>query len=76
MERLTLAEMKEFVTTNRQVGWSVVERESVYGLIERAGAPASTVGAAEISRSLSSLRGELAELDEAIGVFRSAANGR
>jgi hypothetical protein len=35
LERLTLAEMKEFVTTNRQVGWSIVERESVYGLIER-----------------------------------------
>jgi hypothetical protein len=35
LERLTLAEMKEFVTTNRHVGWSAVERESVYGLIER-----------------------------------------
>ena len=35
-ERLTLAEMKEFVTANRHVGWSAVERESVYGFIERA----------------------------------------
>jgi hypothetical protein len=35
LERLTLAEMKEFVTTNRQVGWSALERESVYELIER-----------------------------------------
>ena len=35
LERLTLAEMKEFVTTNRQVGWSVPERASAYGLIER-----------------------------------------
>jgi len=34
LERLTLAEMKEFVTTNRHVGWSALERESVYGLIE------------------------------------------
>jgi hypothetical protein len=35
LERLTLAEMKEFVATNRRVGWSVPERGSVYGLIER-----------------------------------------
>lgn len=35
LERLTLAEMKEFVATNRHVGWSAVERESVYGLVER-----------------------------------------
>jgi hypothetical protein len=35
LERLTLAEMKEFVTTNRQIGWSAVERESVYGFVER-----------------------------------------
>ncbi|HEY7616992.1 MAG TPA: hypothetical protein VH744_09330 [Terriglobales bacterium] len=35
LERLTLAEMKEFVTTHRHVGWSVPERASVYGLIER-----------------------------------------
>ena len=35
LERLTMAEMKEFVTTNRQVDWSVLERASVYGLMER-----------------------------------------
>ena len=35
LERLTLAEMKEFVTTNRQVGWSPLERAPVYELIER-----------------------------------------
>ena len=35
LERLTVAEMQEFVATNRQVGWSVPERESAYGLIER-----------------------------------------
>ena len=35
LERLTLAEMKEFVTTNRQLGWSAAEAEAVYGLIER-----------------------------------------
>ena len=35
LERLTLAEMKEFVTANRQVAWSAEERESAYGLIER-----------------------------------------
>src|SRR5215831_11167228 len=35
LESLTLAEIKEFVTTNRQVGWSALERESVYAFIER-----------------------------------------
>jgi hypothetical protein len=35
LERLSLAQMKEFVTTNRHVGWSAVEREAVYGLVER-----------------------------------------
>ena len=35
LERLSLAEMQEFVTTNRHVGWSVAEGEPVYGLIER-----------------------------------------
>jgi hypothetical protein len=35
LERLSLAEMKEFVTTNRHVGWSAVEAAAVYGLIER-----------------------------------------
>ena len=35
LERLSLAEMKEFVTTNRHVGWSAVEGAAVYGLIER-----------------------------------------
>ena len=35
LERLTLAEMKEFVTTNRQVNWSVAERAEVYELMER-----------------------------------------
>ncbi len=35
LERLTLAEMKEFVTTNRHVTWSAVDGESVYGLLER-----------------------------------------
>jgi hypothetical protein len=34
LERLNLAEMKEFVTTNRHVGWSAVEAEAVCGLIE------------------------------------------
>jgi hypothetical protein len=33
--RLTLIEMKEFVTANRQVACSAVEQESAYGLIER-----------------------------------------
>jgi hypothetical protein len=35
LERLTLAEMEEFVTSNPHVGWSVPERESVYRLIEQ-----------------------------------------
>ncbi|MGA3242285.1 MAG: integrase [Bryobacteraceae bacterium] len=35
LERLTLAEMEEFVTTSRQVTWSAVEPGSVYKLIER-----------------------------------------
>jgi hypothetical protein len=35
LERLTLAEMEEFVTTSRQVTWSAVEPGSVYRLIER-----------------------------------------
>lgn len=35
LERLTLAEMKEFVTANRHVSWSAVGQESVYELIER-----------------------------------------
>ena len=35
LERLTLAEMKEFVTSNRHVSWSAVDGESGYGLIER-----------------------------------------
>jgi hypothetical protein len=35
LDRLTLAEMKEFVTSTRPVGWSMPERASVYGLIER-----------------------------------------
>ena len=35
LESLTLAEMKEFVITNRQVVWSALERESVYAFIER-----------------------------------------
>lgn len=35
LERLTLAEMEEFVTTSRQVIWSAVEPGSVYRLIER-----------------------------------------
>src|SRR5690348_15753087 len=35
LERLTLAEMKEFVTTNRHVGWSAVEGAAVYEFIER-----------------------------------------
>ena len=34
LERLSIAEMKEFVTTNRHVGWSAVEAAAVYGLIE------------------------------------------
>jgi hypothetical protein len=35
LEQLTLAEMKEFMTTNREVAWSAPERDSAYGLIER-----------------------------------------
>jgi hypothetical protein len=35
LERLTLAEMEEFVTTSRQVTWSAVDPGSVYKLIER-----------------------------------------
>jgi hypothetical protein len=35
LERLGLAEMEEFLTTNRHVTWSAVEGESTYGLIER-----------------------------------------
>jgi len=35
LERLTLAEMKEFVKSNRHVEWSAPERVAVYGLIER-----------------------------------------
>src|SRR5664279_2214404 len=35
LERLTLAEMKEFVRNNREVAWSAPERDSAYGLIER-----------------------------------------
>lgn len=35
LDRLTLAEMEEFVTTSRQVTWSAVEPGSVYRLIER-----------------------------------------
>ena len=35
LERLSLAEMKEFVTTNRHVGWCAVDTGSAYGLIER-----------------------------------------
>jgi hypothetical protein len=35
LERLTLAEMKEFVTSNRHVNWSVPERAGGYELIER-----------------------------------------
>lgn len=36
LERLTLVEMEEFVTTSRQATWSAVEPGSVYRLIERA----------------------------------------
>ena len=35
LERLTLAEMEEFVTTSRHVTWSAVDPGSVYKLIER-----------------------------------------
>jgi hypothetical protein len=35
LERLTLAEMEEFVTTSEQVTWSAVEPGSVYRLMER-----------------------------------------
>ena len=35
LEKLTLAEMAEFVTTSRHVTWSAVGPDSVYGLIER-----------------------------------------
>lgn len=29
-----VTEMKDFVTTNRQLGWSVPKRESGYGFLE------------------------------------------
>jgi hypothetical protein len=35
LERLSLAEMKEFVATNRHVDWTAPDRAAVYGLIER-----------------------------------------
>jgi hypothetical protein len=35
LERLTLAEMKEFVANNRGVPCQAVEREAAYGFIER-----------------------------------------
>jgi hypothetical protein len=35
LERLTVAEMEEFLRSNPHIGWSVPERESVYGLIEQ-----------------------------------------
>ena len=35
LERLSLAEMEEFVRTSRQVSWSAVESGAVYKLIER-----------------------------------------
>lgn len=35
LERLTLAEMAEFVTTSWHVGWAAVGPDAVYGLIER-----------------------------------------
>ena len=35
LEQLTLVEMKEFISTNRHVGWSAVERGAVYGLVDR-----------------------------------------
>src|SRR5579883_1186822 len=35
LDQLTLVEMKEFISTNRHVGWSAVERGAVYGLVER-----------------------------------------
>jgi len=35
LERLTLAEVAEFVTTSRHVSWSAVGPDSVYGLIEQ-----------------------------------------
>src|SRR5712692_1475499 len=36
IERLTLAEMQEFVANNRHVHCAVVEKEAVYGFVERA----------------------------------------
>lgn len=35
LEGLSLAKVKEFVTTNAHVGWSAVEAAAVYGLMER-----------------------------------------
>jgi hypothetical protein len=35
LERLTLAEMAEFVVSNRGVDWQATEQQAVYGLIER-----------------------------------------
>ena len=64
LERLTLAEMQEFVTTNRQVGWSALERASVYGLIGR-------VLKAQHYRRLS--KGQSAIPGAARGAQRSAA---
>ena len=34
LERLTLAQMQELLTSNRHVRWSALERESIYALIE------------------------------------------
>ena len=42
LERLSLAEMKEFVTTHRHVVCLVVERAPVYGFIEHVLKPSST----------------------------------
>jgi hypothetical protein len=35
LERLALAEMEEFLTSNRHVKWATTEKESVYPFIER-----------------------------------------
>src|SRR6267154_2528562 len=35
LERLSLAEMEQFLTNNQHVRWSAAEREAVYALIER-----------------------------------------
>jgi len=58
LERLTLAGTKEFVMTNRHVGWSMPERASVYVLIERVLKAQSTGDGAEDKRHREEISGQ------------------